>query len=480
MSRAWGVLSAAMVGALLLGSARDGFANPLEVGFGAEDITPKIEDGRPVYIAGYGQDRKATGIHDPLFARAVVLRSQDRKIALVSVDLVGLQYPAVERIRQKLDGFEFVLVSSTHTHEGPDVVGIWGPSPLKSGIDLEYLASVEDRVAAAVRKADSAAVGAKAAYGTATDESLLRDSREPYVYDGVLRVLRFTRVDRDEPIGILVQWNNHPEAMGSKNTLLTADFPWATVAALEKRYHCPVAYFTGVVGGLMTTLRTIKDPLSGKELHEESWEYTEVYGQMVAKLAEQAIASAESIKLTPFTVSVQKIALPLANPGFHLMWFMNVLPRDAYEWLGDPTKIGPVIDKKAGKKNVRGALASEVTYLRLGELDIAGIPGEIYPELVYGKVQEPVDPAADFPDAPVEPSIVGTLPSKKFLIFGLANDEVGYIIPKRQWDRKPPYAYGRTKDQYGEENSVGPDTAPYIMNALQAAVRSAAPKNPDK
>ena len=34
---------------------------------------------------------------------------------------------------------------------------------------------------------------------------------------------------------------------------------------------------------------------------------------------------------------------------------------------------------------------------------------------------------------------------------------------KSQWDKKRPYAYGRTKaPQYGEENSPGPDVAPTI------------------
>ena len=48
-----------------------------------------------------------------------------------------------------------------------------------------------------------------------------------------------------------MQWNCHPESLGSKNTLLTADFPWATVAALEKKIRCPVVYLSGAVGGLM-------------------------------------------------------------------------------------------------------------------------------------------------------------------------------------------------------------------------------------
>ena len=45
----------------------------LQVGFAEVDITPDVDRERPVWIAGYGQNRRATGVHDRLFARAVVL-----------------------------------------------------------------------------------------------------------------------------------------------------------------------------------------------------------------------------------------------------------------------------------------------------------------------------------------------------------------------------------------------------------------------
>jgi hypothetical protein len=119
------------------------------------------------------------------------------------------------------------------------------------------------------------------------------------------------------------------------------------------------------------------------------------------------------------------------------------------------------------------ALETEVAYLQLGELAIAAIPGELYPECVYGKYQDPVDPGADFLNASREPSIAETLPSGKFMMIGLANDEVGYIVPKRQWDVMPPYAYNRESAQYGERNSVGPETAGLILNALSERVADA-------
>ena len=56
-------------------------------------------------------------------------------------------------------------------------------------------------------------------------------------------------------------------------------------------------------------------------------------------------------------------------------------------------------------------------------------------------------------------------------LLGLANDEIGYIIPNRQWDSRPPYAYGRASAQYGEINSCGPEAAPIVMQALANRVR---------
>ena len=96
----------------------------------------------PVWLAGYYPGRAATGVHDPLFARCVVLKSGVQKIAWVSVDLIGLQFPAVQELRKRLTDFHYVLVASTHNHEGPDVIGVWGQSFLHRGVNDDYLALV--------------------------------------------------------------------------------------------------------------------------------------------------------------------------------------------------------------------------------------------------------------------------------------------------------------------------------------------------
>ncbi len=472
-------------------------ADEPHVGFAEADITPAL-GAKPVYLAGFGQNRLATAVHDPIMARAVVLKSPATKLALVSVDLVGFFHPNVVNVRKQLPEFQYVLVSSTHNHEGPDTLGIWGPSAFKSGVDPDYLKLVERQIIKAIQEADRAAKPAAARIGKINAPELLHDGREPQVLHDELVVLQFVTRDvaeedagtrrrgdaaKDEtpssprprvpasprpstprPLGLLVQWNCHPETLGSKNTLLSADYVGYAVEYLKKQQGCPVAYFTGTVGGLMTSLHVpIKDE-KGVELKDGTYEKTERYGILLGKRADQALAAAHPIRLTPLEVKSKHVFVPMTNKLYLAARWMKVLDREAFLWTGDPYRAEPVsLEAKEQPMCIR----TEVALLRMGDLQVACIPGEIYPELVLDKVQEPVDANADYPDAPVEPAIYKQLTSPHRMLIGLANDEIGYILPKRQWDEKAPFCYGRKRAQYGEVNSVGPDAGPVLCRVFK-------------
>lgn len=445
-------------------------AGELSVGFAEADITPQVDDPRrPVWLAGYGPGRQATKVHDPIFVRAIVLQDGKDKIAIACADLVGLQYPTVQRIREKLKDFRYILVSSTHNHEGPDVVGIWGRTFAQRGVDDAYLQTIVDKTAQAIRGAESQLESATAAYGTAEDPSLLGDSRLPDVRDGVLRVLRFTR--QEKTCGLLVQWNCHPECLGSKNKELTADFVASTVAALKQKHRCPVVYVSGAVGGLMAPPDGLFRDAQGEELREGDFAYSDAYGTAVAKLADKAIAVATPVELTPFKVAAKPLAVPVTNAYYRTAQALGVVQRKALAWQGDAEKLGPTLSEAPAGASM--AVESEVAYVGLGDLAVAAIPGEIYPELVYGRYPAEAEKGVDFPDAPLEPSVVSLLPTQKWMLIGLANDELGYIIPRRQWDNVAPFAYGRTKSQYGEINSCGSEVAPVLLKALQQRVAEA-------
>ena len=311
-------------------------ASDLSVGFSEIDVTPDPAK-KPVWLAGFGKNRKATKIHDPLMARAVVFFHDKKKIAVVSADVVGLFNHVAERIRKQLPGFTYVLVCSTHNHEGPDTMGLWGPNLFTSGIDADYLAKLEAGLVKAIQQADQAKTPVRAEIGSAKAPELLHDGREPYVKHDELVALRFIDANQNTA-GIVVQWNCHPETLSSNNTEISADFIGYTANYLKKKYDSPVVYLTGTVGGLMTSLHVeIKDD-QGNALADGTFEKTERYGVLVGKLADKAISDAKPVQLTPLEVRSQVFFMPIDNPFYVLGFNLGVLKRDAYLWKGDPLK----------------------------------------------------------------------------------------------------------------------------------------------
>lgn len=461
-----GIIAQEVLGPAKLGVAaavQQGSAG-LQVGFGEADATPRVGE-KPVYLAGFGRDRKATGVHDPIMVRAVVLSDGSKRIALVSVDVIGLFHDFVLGVRKQLPDFHYVMISSTHNHEGPDTLGLWGPTtPLpRSGVDPEYMKFLEQQILAAVREANTRRAPATARIGIVQAPELLHDGREPYVLHEDLVVLEFISPEGKRS-GILVQWNCHPETLDSKNTLVSADFVGYTVEALRKKHGCPVAYFTGTVGGLLTSLDVPIKSESGEELKDGTFEKTERYGVLLAGRCDEALSKAQPVRLTPIEVRSKQVFLPMTNKVYKAAQTLGVLDRPSFLWTGDPNRAEPATPQDAEKPQ---CIRSEVGILKLGEVEAAMIPGEIYPELVLGKVQDPPDPGSDYPDAPIEPAVYAQLTGRYRMIFGLANDEIGYILPKRQWDEKPPFCYGRKKAQYGEINSIGPDAGPILCEALK-------------
>jgi hypothetical protein len=78
---------------------------------------------------------------------------------------------------------------------------------------------------------------------------------------------------------------------------------------------------------------------------------------------------------------------------------------------------------------------------------------------------------ADFPDAPIETPIKKMMSAEFKMLVGLADDEIGYIIPKAEWDEVAPWLKNAPKAWYGEVNSVGPDAAPRIASALEQLLK---------
>jgi hypothetical protein len=103
----------------------------LRVGFARVKINPDLENSkRPVYLAGFRQNRKATAIHDDLWAIACVLDDGKTRLGIVALDAIGFFHDEVISVRKRLAKewkLDYTIVCSTHNHTTPDLIGL-GPA----------------------------------------------------------------------------------------------------------------------------------------------------------------------------------------------------------------------------------------------------------------------------------------------------------------------------------------------------------------
>ncbi len=465
-----------------------------KVGFSAKKITPDVVDtwtdtngnatydkGEPYqdnngngkfdayWIAGFHSKRPANGVHDDLWARTVYIDDGITKIAIVSVDVIGLAYSHTIDIRKEIPedlGIDYAVICNTHNHEAPDVIGMWGKSPLKSGVNKEWLAYVKKQAVESIKEAAEKARPAtfKFAEDLTSAIHLVNDTRQPFVLDPGLYVLQAIDEENGETLGTVVNWGNHPETLWSKNLLITSDFPHYVREGMEKGVFVNgkkvkdglggiCVYLTGAVGGLMTTNDrfAFTSALDSVEYLTADFKKAEMQGLELAYHALGALEKSENAQnSTGISVHAQSFEIPLKNKLFRLGVHLGVLDRGGFSsW---------------------GKFKTEVGVIGFSDVQMVLIPGEIYPEIVNGGVESPE--GADFGIPPVEtPPIREVMQAEYKWVLGLANDEIGYILPKSQWDTKAPYTYGRDKAPYGEVNSVGPETGPIIYKKAIEQIR---------
>jgi hypothetical protein len=426
----------------------------MQAGASARKITPSLE--KPVYLAGFGNNRVATGVHDDLWARCLALRAGGDPVVICAVDLIGLFYDDVAQIRAAAPGGK-VIVAATHVHEGPDTMGQWGPKQTVSGLDEAYNRFVIAETAAAAREAIQRLQPAQMHPAKATPPDVAvyyHDSRPPVVHDPDILSLVF-RDRRGRAIATLVNWNNHPEALGSRNTLITSDYVHYTREALEAAGFGTVVFVNGALGGMQSPLGAkIPDPETGRPAPEDSFRMAELVGRYAARHVMESQKRAKPAKVDTIGYREAMVRFPVSNVLFLMA-----------------SKAGLFGGRKAMKE---GGTEAPVGLLRLSRgkravVEAALVPGELYPELSVGGAV--CDPNGDFAGAPVETPLKRMLAAPYRMLFGLANDEIGYILPKCQWDEKPPYTFGAKERWYGEVNSTGPEAARLLAEAFEALAR---------
>lgn len=476
-------------------------SNPstLQAAFAKRDITPEIpepwvdadhnfrfdpesgdsytdlnENGKfdGVWIAGFHNQKPAQGVRDPLWARAMVLHDGSFSLGLVSLDLIGFGSDDVIRIRKRIkkeSELDYVIVTSTHTHNGPDVIGLWGKKDFSSGVDPAYMERVYQAAADAVIEAAQSLRPARLRFAQDLSgaANLVMDTRPPYVIDPSLHLMQVLDQEVDTTLGTLVQWSNHPELIWADNLLLSSDYCHDLREGLEKGIYQGDSlaeaglggislFVNGSIGGLMTTdpKTGIPDPFSDTMYVAPSFDKVKAAGEGLALLGLNALrASGDEIETGAIKLQAQSIQLPMDNKLYRLAGFLGLLKRGYEGWF---------------------SLRSELAVWSIGPALFVHQPGEIYPEIMEGGIESPA--GQDFAIEPLEvPPLRSLMHHKYQFVVGLSNDMIGYIVPRSQWDALAPFTYQQKDAPYGEINSLGPQTAPIIHGHLKEMLESFRP-----
>jgi Neutral/alkaline non-lysosomal ceramidase, N-terminal len=404
-------------------------------------ITPVVgvNHSDPIFMAGFGNDRQATGVHDDLWARGWVVQNADKKIAVVTLDVIGYFNNEIRTLRELPTvsglGFDAIMVTSTHVHEGPDTMGLWGPDQTTSGVDTGYLDFVNQSVADCVAEANENLVPAEIRFATGStvgtslppNADLVADGHvlQPYVIPGNLfdppvagdvvvqgdpgeitnpsvPALQIRNRITHEILATVVNFASHPESLGSSNTLLTSDFPHFMRTALEAAYGGLAIYVSADLGVLQGPLDVdITDPATGQPAERRTFRFAEVMGQKLAERAKLALDGVSTWDPNPAldARSSGRIQVLVENPFFLAASSFGVFGRRELE-------------RDAQRRIVT---STEANVLRIGPAQMALTPNELDPQIGYAYKDQMT--AADHK-----------------WVMGLANDEIGYQMPAAKFN----------------------------------------------
>lgn len=449
------------------------------------------EDGKfqAVWMAGFHNARPATEVLDDLWARAIVFDQGSTRIALVMVDLVGFFRPDVLLAREALAAtsadVDLLIVASTHDHEGPDTMGLWGKTESVSGVDPEYNAQVRDAIVQSVQDAvaDLREVGTfqvgSVDMRTYSDQgvyNVITDLRDPVVIDETLNAALFSD-GSGATIATIAHLGDHPESLADENTGLTSDFPHGLRQTLEEGVTWDAysreglggtaIFVNGAVGGMMTSLRVDTVDPDGNVWDPYTYERTVTIGKVMGEMALDAIELGDVVSNPKISVATRKIEIPVENWGFQAMFLTGIIERELFDYDTEQ----PIDDTNVP------SIETEIDLLKVGPITLLTIPGELLPELNIGgydgshvgsddaTLVDPENPnPPDLTQAPPSPYIQERVGGEHMWLVGLGNDELGYIVPAYDFvlDEHNPWFDEAEGDHYEETNSLGAQTAGII------------------
>ena len=492
--RAW-VLAIGAVLALLAFSGSAHAAPKLQVGVGRADITPPTG----YYMMGWVRsDGRVIGQHTRLWARAIVLKRGDRKVALVSEDLNGIPGGMMAAAASRVPGFSQrnVLDSASHTHAAPtgfynfptfNTVFMTLNSPtdfqLSGDLDPQLYAFEVRQLAKAIRQANDDLGPGKAGWGEVQTTNLTKNrSLEAHLYDhGIHEAYGTGKVSQD-PKGRLHTIDPQTNVLRVDKVMGGRDVPvgmWSTFANHGTVNHYQFTFYNEDHHGSATHL--VERAIRRRGNVPRGQDVVDAYGNtdegdQSAGLDHWGPAAADHVG----TVEARKFMAAWRQAGRH----MNRAPSLDLRWTrmcfcGQQTAAGPVANKGVfgqaeftGSEEGRGPLYDETRVpfegdhlpvgagpqgnkiqtpipldiptavplmtLRVGDRMIVSIPGEMTAEMGR-RVRHAVERAARGSGV------------TRAVISGLANEYADYFTTPEEYDAQH---YEGAATVYGRASSV--------------------------
>ncbi len=422
----------------------------MRAGFAQAEITPPVG----VDLAGYvGRLGPSSGIHDPLYARALVVDDGESRAALVVCDLLGLDVAFAARLRREIGvavgaAPERVMVACTHTHAGPATLFLHQCGD----VDSHYVATLPAKLRDAAVSAAAALRPVRVAVGQGTVPAAALNRRgEETPPDTALGVALLVG-DDDVPIVTAITYGCHPVTLGADNRRISADYPGVTVRAVAEALGGTAIFLTGASGDVNPTRRGTFDAVDrlGRALADE-----------VVRVAHGLEPQAPS----GLTVLREVVALPLMEPPgvpalAELLASYREDLREA-ETAGKPVRVRVAramvgwaerLVALAAAGTVPASVEVEIQAIALGPWVLVGVPCEIF-SILGSRIKAAGGGRAVF-------------------LVGYANGDVGYL-PDAAAHATGGYEVVDAYKYYDAPAALAPAAAELVVDAGQRLVRLA-------
>ncbi len=367
------------------------------------DITPPLE--MKYTLGGYGErmNKPAEGIHDRIWAKALIFKNENHKYAIVTLDVLGLpsnvKTDLLKRISEKGWNKGNIMLLPSHSHGSLEMAALNSKNLLNSpqiGIfHPELLEFILDKLEALIIEADQNYQDVKVGTGSKKIAGLNRNRRgDPNVDDELI----VTRVDlkNGNPLAVLVNWTAHPTFIGGDDMLVSGEWPGYLQSELQSLIGNDVIamYYNGAEGDMSPVLNQQADG---------AYEKIEIYGKKVAEKAFDIYIEIKPKKVKVFYFSYKTLQLPeyKVHPTF--------METGGKEYGLDENTVKLVM-------NMLGPTEVGLGAIRIDDLLIAGVPGEMTAELGLN-VKKAIKNKA----------------IKYVAIGGLANEWISYILTRDQY-----------------------------------------------